>query len=134
MGHGWLGREELCTFDSMSFGQWCCQLVVEVVCSYVLKAWAFLQPMKTKPRKIWEVCLLLCSCLTVSRPNPKSQKNTPLHFLFLHSSACLAGLNPSVLFPTAWPLTATVLLSCQSFLVTDGISHEPWGRREGRGL
>lgn len=42
-------------------------------------------------------------------------------------------MNPSILFSIDWPLTATVLLSCQSFLVTDGVSHEERGTREEEG-
>lgn len=43
---------------------------------------------------------------------------------------CFVDMNLSILFfAIAWLVTATVLLSCQSFLVTDGVSHKQRGRR-----
>lgn len=107
-------------------------LVVVVGLRYIVRARFTLQPVKIKPKKIWEDCLLLCSWLTRSRLNPKVRKTPSCFFVFC--MPCLVDMNPSILFSMAWPLSATVLLSCQSFLVTDGVSHEARGEtREEEG-
>lgn len=90
---------------------------------------ATLQPMKTKPRKIWEDCLLLCSWLTLSRPNPEVRK-TPF---FKFCVACHVDLNPSILFFVGLACNCDSFALLSVFLVTDGVSHKPRGKEKRKG-